>query len=157
MLTKNFFNKGGINNVWMSHADQVVKLPKNFTNIASSKSSKLCMIENKKNNFFGIQFHPEVTHTNKGKIILKNFIFLVCKMKRNWSSKHQKQKLIKEVKNQIGNSKVICALSGGVDSSVVAKLLSNAVGKNLTCIFVNTGLLRKNEEKTSDKYFQKEI
>jgi len=147
VLTKNFFNKDGVNNVWMSHADQVVKLPKNFICIASSKSSKLSIIENKKNNFFGIQFHPEVTHTDKGKIILKNFIFLVCKMKRNWSSKHQKQKLIKEVKNQIGNSKVICALSGGVDSSVVAKLLSNAVGKNLTCIFVNTGLLRKNEEK----------
>ena len=76
-------------------------------------------------------------------------------MKRNWSSKQQKQKLVKEVKNQIGNSKVICALSGGVDSSVVAKLLSNAVGKNLTCIFVNTGLLRKNEEKQVINTFKK--
>ncbi|SVE09714.1 uncharacterized protein METZ01_LOCUS462568, partial [marine metagenome] len=104
LLTKNFFNKNGINDVWMSHADQVVKLPKNFKPIASSVSSKLCMIENKKKNFFGIQFHPEVTHTDKGKIILKNFIFLICKIKRNWSSKHQKQKLINEVKNQVGNS-----------------------------------------------------
>ena len=155
LLTKNFFNKSGINNVWMSHADQVVKLPKNFIPIASSNNSKLCMIENKKNNFFGIQFHPEVTHTDKGKIILKNFIFLVCKMKRNWLSKHQKQKLIKEVKDQVGNSKVICALSGGVDSSVVAKLLYKVVGKNLTCIFVNTGLLRKNEEKQVVNTFKK--
>ena len=155
LLTKNFFNKNGINDVWMSHADQVVKLPKNFKPIASSESSKLCMIENKKKNFFGIQFHPEVTHTDKGKIILKNFIFLICKIKRNWSSKHQKQKLINEVKNQVGNSKVICALSGGVDSSVVAKLLFTAIGKNLTCLFVNTGLLRKNEEKQVLKTFKK--
>ena len=155
LLTKNFFNKNGINDVWMSHADQVVKLPKNFKPIAFSESSKLCLIENKKKNFFGIQFHPEVTHTDKGKIILKNFIFLICKIKRNWSSKHQKQKLINEVKNQVGNSKVICALSGGVDSSVVAKLLFTAIGKNLTCLFVNTGLLRKNEEKQVIKTFKK--
>jgi len=155
LLTKNFFNKSGNNNVWMSHADQVVKLPKNFISIASSDNSKLCIIENKKNNFFGIQFHPEVTHTDKGRIILKNFIFLVCKMKRNWLSKQQKQKITKEIKDQVGNSKVICALSGGVDSSVVAKLLSNAVGKNLTCMFVNTGLLRKNEEKYVVNTFKK--
>jgi len=155
LLTKNFFNKNDINGVWMSHADQVIKLPKNFKPIASSESSKLCMIENKKKNFFGIQFHPEVTHTDKGKIILKNFIFLICKIKRNWSSKHQKQKLINEIKNQVGNSKVICALSGGVDSSVVAKLLFTAIGKNLTCLFVNTGLLRKNEEKQVIKTFKK--
>ena len=155
LLTKNFFNKNDINGVWMSHADQVIKLPKNFKPIASSQSSKLCMIENKKKNFFGIQFHPEVTHTDKGKIIIKNFIFLICKIKRNWSSKHQKQKLINEIKNQVGNSKVICALSGGVDSSVVAKLLFTAIGKNLTCLFVNTGLLRKNEEKQVIKTFKK--
>jgi len=155
LLTKNFFNKNGINDVWMSHADRVVKLPKNFIAIASSENSKLCIIESKKNNFFGIQFHPEVTHTDKGKIILKNFIFSICKMKRNWSSKHQRIRLIKEVKDQVGKSRVICALSGGVDSSVVAKLLSNAVGKKLTCVFVNTGLLRKNEEKQVLNTFKK--
>ena len=146
VLTRNFFNKKGFNDVWMSHADQVIKLPKNFRSLGSSKNSKLCIIENKINNFYGIQFHPEVTHTKKGNIILKNFIFSICKVKKNWLSKHQKQKLINDVKNQVGNSKVICALSGGVDSSVVAKLISTAIGKNLTCIFVNTGLLRKNEE-----------
>ena len=146
ILTKNFFNKNGINNVWMSHADEVTKIPKNFKIIASSNNSKMCIIENKKNNFYGIQFHPEVTHTQKGKTILKNFTFLICKAKRNWSPKDQKEKLVKEVKNIVGNSKVICALSGGVDSSVVAKLLSVAINKKLTCIFVNTGLLRKNEE-----------
>ncbi len=145
ILTKNFFLKGK-NNVWMSHADQVTKLPKNFHVIAKSKNSKLCIIENLEKKFFGIQFHPEVSHTNKGKQILKNFVFSICRIKRNWSSVDQKEKLINEVRNLIGDSKVICALSGGVDSSVVAKLLSNAIGKKLTCIFVNTGLLRKNEE-----------
>ena len=146
ILTKNFFNKKGYNNVWMSHADQVSKLPKGFKVIASSENSKLTIIENVSKKMYGIQFHPEVTHTQKGKTILRNFIFSISKMKKNWSSEQQKQKLIQEVKNQVGNSKVICALSGGVDSSVVAKLLYEAIGKKLTCIFVNTGLLRKNEE-----------
>jgi len=156
-LTKNFFTKKGTNKVWMSHSDQVVKLPKNFKAIASSENSKLCIIENKINNFFGIQFHPEVTHTLKGKTILKNFVFSICKIKKNWSPKKQKDKLIKEAKQTIGNSKVICALSGGVDSSVVAKLLYTAVGKNLVCIFVNTGFLRKNEESEVVNTFKKKF
>ncbi|MDB9796625.1 glutamine-hydrolyzing GMP synthase [Candidatus Pelagibacter ubique] len=146
ILTKNFFNKNNRSNVWMSHADQVSIMPKNFKIIASTKNSKLTIIENIKENFYGVQFHPEVTHTNKGKILLKNFVFLICKIKKNWSSKDQKLKLINEIKEQVGDNKVICGLSGGVDSSVVAQLLSKAIGKNLTCIFVNNGLLRKNEE-----------
>jgi len=145
ILTKNFFSNKS-NNVWMSHADEVIKLPKNFKVIAKSNNSKLCIVENSKEKLYGIQFHPEVTHTNRGKIILKNFVSDICKIKRNWLPKDQKSKLINEVRNKVGNSKVICALSGGVDSSVVAKLLSNGIGKNLTCIFVNTGMLRKNEE-----------
>ena len=157
ILTKNFFNNKGSNNVWMSHADQVSKLPKGFKVIASSDNSKLTIIENTKKRMYGIQFHPEVTHTQKGKIILRNFIFSICKLKKNWSFKQQKQKLIKEVRNQVGNSKVICALSGGVDSSVVAKLLDAAIGKNLTCIFVNTGLLRKNEENQVINTFKKKF
>ena len=153
-LTKNFFSKGK-NNVWMSHADQVIKLPKNFQAIAKSENSKLCIIENLEKKMYGIQFHPEVSHTNKGNQILKNFVFSICKIKRNWSSSDQKIKLINEVKQLVGNSKVICALSGGVDSSVVAKLLSNAIGKKLICIFVNTGLLRKNEETQVINTFKK--
>jgi len=146
LLINNIFNKKNSTNVWMSHTDQITKLPKGFKVIASSKSSKFTIVENYKKKLYGVQFHPEVTHTDKGKILLKNFIFFICKMKKNWSSKHQKIKLINDVKEQVGNSKVICALSGGVDSSVVAQLLSRAIGKNLICIFVNTGLLRKNEE-----------
>jgi len=156
ILTKNFFSKKE-NNVWMSHADEVTKLAKNFKVIAKSNNSKLCIVENSREKLYGIQFHPEVTHTNRGKIILKNFAFNICKIKRNWSSRDQKTKLIKSVRNKIGKSKVICALSGGVDSSVVAKLLSNAIGKNLTCIFVNTGMLRKNEEKQVVNTFKKRL
>jgi len=157
ILTKNFFNKNNRSDVWMSHADQVSKMPKNFRIIASTKNSKLTIIENIKDNFYGVQFHPEVTHTNKGKILLRNFVFLICKIKRNWSSKDQKLKLINEIKEQVGNNKVICGLSGGVDSSVVAQLLSKAIGKNLTCIFVNNGLLRKNEETQVVNTFKKKL
>ena len=157
ILTKNFFNKNKTSNVWMSHADQVSKMPKNFKVIASTKNSKLTIIENIKDNFYGVQFHPEVTHTNKGKILLRNFVFLICKIKKNWSSKDQKLKLINEIKEQVGNNKVICGLSGGVDSSVVAQLLSKAIGKNLTCIFVNNGLLRKNEETQVVNTFKKKL
>ncbi|MDA9767258.1 glutamine-hydrolyzing GMP synthase [Candidatus Pelagibacter sp.] len=157
ILTKNFFNKNKTSDVWMSHADQVSKMPKNFKVIASTKNSKLTIIENIKDNFYGVQFHPEVTHTNKGKILLRNFVFLICKIKKNWSSKDQKLKLIHEIKEQVGNNKVICGLSGGVDSSVVAQLLSKAIGKNLTCIFVNNGLLRKNEATQVVNTFKKKL
>ena len=157
LLIKNFFSKNNTNDVWMSHADQVSRLPKEFKIIASSKNSKLTIIENYKNRIYGVQFHPEVTHTNKGKILLKNFLFSICKVKRNWSSKQQKLNLIKIVKEKVGNEKVICALSGGVDSSVVAKLINSVIGKKLTCIFVNTGLLRKNEEKQVVDTFRQKL
>jgi len=157
ILTKNFFNKNKTSDVWMSHTDQVSKMPKNFKVIASTKNSKLTIIENIKENFYGAQFHPEVTHTNKGKILLRNFIFLICKIKKNWSPKDQKLRLINEIKEQVGSNKVICGLSGGVDSSVVAQLLSKAIGKNLTCIFVNNGLLRKNEESQVVNTFKKKL
>ena len=157
LLTKNFFNKKKSKKVWRSHADQVSRLPKNFKVIASSTNSKFAIVENKLKKFYGIQFHPEVTHTENGKKLISNFIFLICKIKRNWSSKDQKIQLIKEVKNQVGSEKVICALSGGVDSSVVAQLLNKAIGKKLYCIFVNTGLLRKNEEVQVVQTFKKRL
>jgi len=157
ILTKDFFNKKNVSNVWMSHADQVSKMPSGFKVVASSINSKLTIIENSKNNFYGVQFHPEVTHTPKGKILLRNFLFLICKVKKNWSSKDQKLRLINEIKQQVGDNKVICGLSGGVDSSVVAQLLSKAIGKNLTCIFVNNGLLRKNEETQVVNTFKKQL
>ena len=153
LLTKNFFNKKST--VWMSHEDAVVKLPKGFKTIAFTKDSKLTIIENKKENIYGVQFHPEVTHSDNGKTIFKNFLFSICKIKKRWSVASQKNRLIKDVKNLVKKDKVICALSGGVDSSVVALLVNRAVKKNLICIMVDTGLMRKDEFKYTYKNFKK--
>jgi len=157
LLIRNFFNKQKIKKVWMSHADQISKLPINFKVVASSTNSKFAIVENRLKRFYGVQFHPEVTHTDNGKKIISNFIFLICKIKKNWSSKDQKIQLIRDVKKQVGSNKVICALSGGVDSSVVAQLLNKTIGKKLYCIFVNTGLLRKNEEIQVVETFKKRL
>tara|TARA_B100001248_G_scaffold261116_1_gene251223 strand:+ start:3612 stop:5171 length:1560 start_codon:yes stop_codon:yes gene_type:complete len=153
LLIKNFFNSNS--SVWMSHEDAVVKLPQKFKIIASTKNSKLTIIENTKEKIYGIQFHPEVTHTNNGKKIFKNFLFLICKVKKKWSINSQKNRLIKEIKKKVKKEKVICALSGGVDSSVAALLINKAIKKNLICIMVDTGLMRKNEFKNTFKIFKK--
>ena len=145
LLIKNFFNTKN-KSVWMSHQDAVTKLPKGFKIIASTKDSRSTIIENTQSKIYGVQFHPEVTHTENGKEIFKNFLFSICKIKKKWRVVSETARLINDIRKTVKKDKVICALSGGVDSSVVAKLISNAVGKNLTCIFVNTGLLRKNEE-----------
>ena len=152
-LTKNFLNIK--NSVWMSHEDAVVKLPKNFKVIASTKDSKFTIIENSKSKIYGVQFHPEVTHTINGKKIFKNFLFSICKIKKNWSILSQKKELIEELKITIKKDKVLCALSGGVDSSVVALLINKAIKKNLVCIMVDTGLMRKNEFKLTYELFKK--
>ena len=152
-LTKNFFKKK--TTVWMSHEDAVVKLPKSFKIIAATKSSKLTVIENTQKKIYGVQFHPEVTHTENGKQIFKNFIFLICKIKKNWNVNSQKLRLINEVRLKVKKDKVICALSGGVDSSVAALLINKAIKKNLICIMVDTGLMRKNEFKNSFHTFKK--
>ena len=141
--------------VWMSHEDTVVKLPKNFTAIGYTKDSKLTIIENSKQKVYGVQFHPEVTHTDNGKQIFKNFLFSICRIKKNWNIISQKERLIKEIKKKIKGDKVICALSGGVDSSVVALLINKAIKKKLICIMVDTGLMRKNEFKYTYKTFKR--
>ena len=138
----------------MSHEDAVVKLPKGFKSVAFTKDSKLTIIENKKKNIYGVQFHPEVTHTDNGKKIFKNFLFSICKVKKRWSAASQKNRLIQDIKNLVKKDKVICALSGGVDSSVVALLINKAIKKNLICIMVDTGLMRKNEFKYTYKIFK---
>ena len=153
LLTKNFLNNR--RSVWMSHEDAVVKLPKNFKLIASTKESKFTIIENTKKKIYGVQFHPEVTHTDKGKQLFKNFLFLICKIKKKWSAKSQKKRLVNEIKDIVKKKRVICALSGGVDSSVVALLINKAIKKNLICIMVDTGLMRKNEFKYTYKIFKK--
>ena len=153
ILMKNFY-KNNKSVVWMSHQDSVYKLPKGFSKIASTSQSAMTAIENKKRKVYGIQFHPEVTHTRNGNIIFKNFIFNICKAKKQWRLDSEKNRIIKEIKNTVDKDKVICALSGGVDSSVVALLIHKAIGKNLKCIMVDTGLMRKDEFKTSYEIFK---
>ena len=139
----------------MSHQDAVTKLPKGFKVIASTNKSKLTIIENTQKKIYGIQFHPEVTHTEKGKEIFKNFLFSICLIKKKWQVSSEKNKIINNIKHTVKNDKVVCALSGGVDSSVVALLINKAIGKNLVCIMVDTGLMRKNEFKYSYRIFKK--
>ncbi len=152
-LLKKFINKKS-HSVWMSHQDVVTKLPKEFKIIASTKQSKFTIIENTKKKIFGIQFHPEVTHTLNGKQIFKNFIFSICKIKKKWHVRNEKRRLIEDIKKKVNNDKVICALSGGVDSSVVALLINKAIKKNLICIMVDTGLMRKDEFKYTYNIFK---
>jgi len=155
-ITKNFFIKK-VNSVWMSHQDIVYKIPNGFKKIASSDNSKFAIIANEKKKYYGIQFHPEVSHTENGKVLIRNFVLTICKIKKTWSLKKQKEILISNIKKKVKKDKVICALSGGVDSSVVALLLKKAIGNKLTCIFINTGLLRKNEEKEVVAIFKKKL
>jgi GMP synthase (glutamine-hydrolysing) len=131
--------------VWMSHQDKVLKLPKGFETIAYSDNSPHAVIKSKDGNFFGVQFHPEVHHTPKGKRILKNFLYRICGTKGLYSPKSFVELATERIRNAVGNGKVVCGLSGGVDSSVVAALIHKAIGSNLHCVFVNNGVLRKNE------------
>ena len=155
-ITKKFFITKKTS-VWMSHQDIVSVIPKNFKRIASSKNSKFAIISNEIKKYYGIQFHPEVSHTKNGKILIKNFLFNICKIKKTWNAKQQKEILISNIKKKVQNHKVICALSGGVDSSVVALLLKKAIKNNVICIFINTGLLRKNEEKEVVNTFKRKF
>ncbi len=131
--------------VWMSHGDLVTKIPSGFQTLATSDNSPFAAIADLERKIYGIQFHPEVTHTNYGIQILKNFVFSICGCKANWDMAAFLESKINDIKTQVGSEKVICGLSGGVDSSVVAVLLHKAIGDRLTCVFVNNGLLRKGE------------
>ncbi len=130
---------------WMSHIDQVVELPDGFEKIAGTKNTKIAAMANVERKLYGMQYHPEVNHTEHGLKMLENFLFNICEAKPNWTMKNYAEKQLKEIKEKVGDKKVLLALSGGVDSSVVAALLSKAVGEQLTCIFVDHGLMRKNE------------
>ena len=129
---------------WMSHTDRIFSAPENFSVTAATKNCPVAAMENLAQNFYAVQFHPEVVHTVEGKKIFSNFVD-ICGCKRDWKMSSFVVDTIAKLKKKIGGGKVLCALSGGVDSSVAAVLLSKAVGKNLTCVFVDHGLLRKNE------------
>lgn len=133
--------------VWMSHQDHVVKMAPGFVQIAHTDSC-IATCYNKEKNIYCVQFHPEVTHSEYGKEICKNFVFNVAKCEKNWSMNNYIEETIKNIKEKVGDKKVLLGLSGGVDSSVAATLIHRAIGDQLTCIFVDTGLLRKDEAKT---------
>lgn len=140
--------------VWMSHGDFITEPPENFTVTARTENSPICAISNSKLKIYGIQFHPEVAHTQDGKKIIENFLFDICKCSPDWTSENFITSKIKEIKELVGNKKAICALSGGVDSSVAAVLVHKALKDNLICIHVDTGLMRKNESAEIIKMFK---
>lgn len=131
--------------VWMSHGDRVSNIPQDFEIIGKSPNAPFAAVANHERNLYGVQFHPEVVHTLSGAKILRNFTHLIAGFKGDWSMASFKDELIAKVKNQVGDGKVICGLSGGVDSSVVAVLLNEAIGDQLTCVYVDTGMMRKGE------------
>lgn len=131
--------------VWMSHVDRVSKLPEGFEIIAESKNCPVAAMANVEKNLYALQFHPEVNHSVHGKEMLENFATKICGAKKDWTMANYAKEAIKDIKEKVGDGKVLLALSGGVDSSVAAALISKAVGENLTCIFVDHGLMRKNE------------
>ncbi len=144
-LFKGLGRRGGQLVVWMSHGDQVKILPPGFHAIAHSKNTPFAAIEETQRRIYGLQFHPEVVHTQRGLELIKNFLFHVCGCSNLWTMESFLKQTSRDLKKRIGKRKVLCALSGGVDSTVVALLLHEAIGDRLQCIFVNNGLLRKNE------------
>jgi GMP synthase (glutamine-hydrolysing) len=148
-------NVSKASSVWMSHGDSVVKLPEGFRTVASTETLNHAVIENPLRKIYALQFHPEVAHTEFGNQILANFLFDICHCKTDWTAGSFADQQIKMLKNRLGKSRVICALSGGVDSSVTATLLHKAIGKNLSCVFIDNGLLRLNEAQEVMQLYRK--
>ncbi|MCL0101523.1 glutamine-hydrolyzing GMP synthase [Dehalococcoidia bacterium] len=142
--------------VWMSHGDRIAELPPGFSSLAYTENSPVAVMGNAKG-LIGLQFHPEVAHTEQGKEILRNFLFNICGCKGDWTPGNFVAESIKAISNQVGTGRVICALSGGVDSAVVATLIHKAIGSQLTCIFVDNGLLRREEPERIINVFQQNM
>lgn len=139
--------------VWNSHGDKLTQLPEGFKPVATTENSDFASIENRSKNFFGLQFHPEVVHTPRGSEIIANFVHAVCGCGKSWTMRNYVDQAVEQIRAQVGGERVILGLSGGVDSSVAAALLHKAIGDQLTCIFVNNGLLRGREEATVQEVF----
>lgn len=145
------------NDCLMSHTCFVSKVPDGFNIIATTPSCPVAAMENKEKKIYGLQFHPEVNHTKNGTRIIKNFLYNVCGCTGTWKMSSFAEETVNAIRKKVGNGKVLCALSGGVDSSVVAAIVNKAIGKNLTCIFVDHGLLRKNEAEEVEEVFTKNL
>ena len=155
--SKLFESFNNTNNFLMSHTDFVAELPEGFENIGKTNHCPNAAMQNTEKNFYGIQFHPEVNHSENGIKVLRNFVYNVCGCTGTWKMSSFAEETIKALKEKIGDKKALCALSGGVDSSVAAALVNKAIGKNLTCIFVDHGLLRKNEAEEVEEVFTKQF
>ena len=140
---------------WMSHGDYMAKVPEGFELVAHTDMCPTAAIADEKRGFYGVQYHPEVNHTENGSLMLKNFLYEVCHAKGDWTMGDYKNSSIKAIREKVGDGKVLLALSGGVDSSVAAALLAEAVGNQLTCVFVDHGLMRKNEGDEVEAAFSK--
>src|SRR5690606_1159221 len=140
--------------VWMSHGDRVVAIPEGFKVVATSPGAPFAAIADETRRFYGVQFHPEVMHTPRGATMLKNFTHGIAGLKGDWTMAAYRDEKIAQIREQVGSAKVICGLSGGVDSSVAAVLIHEAIGDQLTCVFVDTGLLRKDEAKQVTTLFR---
>jgi GMP synthase (glutamine-hydrolysing) len=141
--------------VWNSHGDKLTRIPKDFSTVATTENSDFAVIEDRERRFFGLQFHPEVVHTPRGKEIIANFVHGACGCGKYWTMRSYIDRAVEDIRNQVGTERVILGLSGGVDSSVAAALIHKAVGDQLTCIFVNNGLLRANEAELVQQVFGK--
>jgi len=140
--------------VWMSHGDHLTHIPPQFQIMAHTSNAPIAAIKNDQRNIYGIQFHPEVVHTPKGKEILSNFVFEICHCRGNWSAEAFVDSTIRDIQAKVGSQRVICGLSGGVDSTVAAYLVGRAIGRQLTCVFVDTGLLRQREAQEVCGFFE---
>ncbi|CUT07649.1 GMP synthase (glutamine-hydrolysing) [Candidatus Kryptonium thompsonii] len=140
--------------VWMSHGDALVKAPPGFEVIAQTENSPICVIRNREKKIYGVQFHPEVVHTEKGFEILKNFVYRICQCQGGWNAEFFIENEIKEIRETVKDKKVMCAVSGGVDSTVLAVLLNRAIGENLIAIYIDNGLMRRNEGKEIVEMFK---
>ena len=143
--------------VWMSHGDKVYRLPENFRTIGSTPSCPIAMMENADKHFYGIQFHPEVTHTKQGRALINRFVLDICGAQPSWTMPNYIDEAVAKIREQVGSDEVILGLSGGVDSSVAAALIHRAIGDQLTCVFVDHGLLRLNEAENVMKMFAKNL
>jgi GMP synthase (glutamine-hydrolysing) len=142
--------------VWASHGDSIEKAPEGFHVTASTRDARIAAFENTESGHYGVQFHPEVAHTDRGTEILKNFAYEVCRVRGDWSMQSYAREAVEAIRERVGDAGVVCALSGGVDSSVAATLVHRAVGSKLTCIFVDNGVLRKNEaQQVMDRFAEK--
>jgi GMP synthase (glutamine-hydrolysing) len=141
--------------VWNSHGDKLIRIPPGFTAIGKTENSTFAVIEDYRRNFYGIQFHPEVFHTERGIDVIRNFLVGVCHAKQDWTTKDFIEHSIGEIRAAVGKSRVILGLSGGVDSSVAAALIHRAIGKQLTCVFVDNGLLRKGERDAVESLYKR--